>query len=150
MLFRSAKMFNDEWMLKMGYLDKKGMTAADVVSSRKNIQLMTIEKNQPISDALKYITENNFSQLPVTSGDRIVGSLYENLVFNHLLKNPESKNEPVESIMQEAIPFIDITTPLEELAKMVSGDQTAVLVKDFKENRNFIITKSDIVEALAR
>ncbi len=145
-----AKMFNDEWMLKMGYLDRKGMTAADMVSSRKNIQLMTIDKKQPISEALKIITENNFSQLPVTSGERIVGSLYENLVFNHLLKNPESKKDPVETIMQEAIPFIDITTPLEELAKMISGDKTAVLVKDFKANQNFIITKSDIVEALAR
>ncbi len=145
-----AKMFNDEWMLKMGYLDRQGMTAADIVSSRKNIQMMTIEKTQPISDALKLISENNFSQLPVTSGDRIVGSLSENLVFNHLLKNPESKKDSVETIMQEAIPFIDITTPLSELAKMISGDRTAVLVKDFKANQNFIITKSDIVEALAR
>ena len=145
-----AKMFNDEWMLKMGYLDKKGMTAADLVTSRKKIQLMTIEKTQPISEALRIITENNYSQLPVTSGDRIVGSLYENLVFNHLLKNPESKTDAIETIMQEAIPFIDSTTPLQELAKMISGDQTAVLVKDFKANENFIITKSDIVEALAR
>ena len=145
-----AKMFNDEWMLKMGYLDKKGMTAADLVTSRKKIQLMTIEKTQTISEALKIITENNYSQLPVTSGDRIVGSLYENLVFNHLLKNPESKTDAIETIMQEAIPFIDSTTPLQELAKMISGDQTAVLVKDFKANENFIITKSDIVEALAR
>jgi cystathionine beta-synthase len=145
-----AKMFNDEWMLKMGYLDRKGMTAADVVSSRKNIQLMTIEKNQPISEALRIITENNFSQLPVTSGDRIVGSLSDNLVFNHLLKNPETKKDAVETIMQEAIPFVDSTTSLQELSKMISGDRTAVLVKDFKANQNFIITKSDIVEALAR
>jgi cystathionine beta-synthase len=145
-----AKMFNDEWMLKMGYLDRKGMTAGDVVSSRKNVPLITLEKSQPISEALRIISENNFSQIPVTSGDRIVGSLSETLVYNHLLKNPEAKKDAVETIMQEAIPFVDITSSLQELSKMISGDRTAVLVKDFKANQNYIITKSDIVEALAR
>jgi cystathionine beta-synthase len=143
-------MFNDDWMRKMGYLDTKGMTAADLVASKKNIQLITIDKNQTIGDALKLITENNFSQIPVTSDDRIVGSIYENLVFNKILQNGNSKNDKVESIMQEALPFIDISTPLDDLSKMISGDRNAVLVKDFKANSNFIITKFDIVEALAR
>ena len=74
----------------------------------------------------------------------------ENLVFNRILENPESKNDAVESIMKEALPFIDISTPLDDLSKMISGDRTAVLVKDFKANRNFIITRSDIAEALAK
>ena len=145
-----AKMFNDDWMRKMGYLDRTGMTASDLVASRKNIDLITVEKSDTIGNALKLIIENNFSQLPVTVGDRIIGSVYENLVFNKILQHPESKNDKVESIMQEALPFIDITTPLDDLAKMISGDRSAVLVKDFKANSNFIITKYDIVEALAK
>jgi cystathionine beta-synthase len=145
-----AKMFNDDWMRKMGYLDRKGMTAADIVASRKNIDLITIDKNDTIGNALKLIIENNFSQIPVTAGDRIVGSIYENLVFNFILQHPESKNEKVEGIMKEALPFVDITTPLDDLAKMITDDRTAVLVKDFKANSNFIITKYDIVEAMAK
>lgn len=145
-----GKIFNDEWMRKMGYLDKKGMTAQDLVSSRKNTELMTIEKSDSIANALKLISEHNFSQIPVTSGDRIIGSIYENLVFNTIMENPNAKNDAVESIMQEALPFVDISTPLETLSKMISDDRTAVLVKDFKANRSFIITKSDIAEALAR
>jgi cystathionine beta-synthase len=145
-----AKMFNDDWMRKMGYLDKTGMTASDIVASRKNINLITVEKTDTIGNALKLIIENNFSQLPVTVGDRIIGSVYENLLFNKILQQPESKNDPVETIMQEAIPFVDITTPLDDLAKMISGDRTAVLVKDFKANSNFIITKYDIVQAMAK
>lgn len=145
-----AKIFNDDWMRKMGYLDKKGMTALDIVSSRKNMELMTIDKNDTIANALKLITEFNFSQIPVTSEDRIVGSIYENLVFNKIMENPNAKNDSVESIMQEALPFLDISTPLEDLSKMISGDRTAVLVKDFKANRSYIITRSDIAEALAK
>src|ERR1043165_8983836 len=105
-----AKMFNDDWMRKMGYLDRKGMTAADLVASRKNIDLITIDKNQTIGDAVRLITENNFSQLPVTSENRIVGSIHENLVFKKILENPDNKKERVETIMQEALTFADIST----------------------------------------
>ncbi len=145
-----AKIFNDEWMRKMGYIDKKGMTAKDIVSNRKNMELITIDKKDSISNALKIINENNFSQIPVTSEDRIVGSIYENLVYNHILKSPNAKEDKVELIMQEALPFADITTPLEELSEMISGDRMAVLVKDFKAGRTFIITKSEIAEALIK
>ena len=145
-----AKIFNDEWMRKMGYIDKKGMTASDIVGTRKNTELVTIDKNDTIAQALRIINENNFSQIPVTSDDRIVGSIYENLVFNHILKNTSAKDDKVETIMQEALPFADITTPLEELSAMISGDRMAVLVKDFKAGRTFIITKSDIAEALMK
>lgn len=145
-----AKIFNDEWMRKMGYLDKKGMTAHDIVASRKNIELMTIDKNDTIGNALKLISENNFSQIPVMAGDRVVGSVFENLVFNKIMENPEAKNEKVETIMQEALPFIDITTPVDSLSKMMTPERSAVLVKDFKSNNNYIITRFDIAEAMAK
>jgi cystathionine beta-synthase len=145
-----AKIFNDEWMRKMGYLDKKGMTALDIVATRKNIELVTIEKTDTIGHAFHLITEMNFSQIPVTSGDRIVGSIYENLVLNKIVENPESKNLAVETIMQEAFHFADITTPLDALSKMITPEKSAVMVKDFKANRNYIITRFDIAEALAK
>lgn len=143
-----AKIFNDEWMRKMGYLDKKGMTAKDIVSSRKNIELVTIDKNDTVANAWKIMSDNNFSQIPVTSGDRIVGSLFENIVYDAILKN--GKEEKVENVMKDALPFADITTPVDELAGMITGDRLAVLVKDFKANRTFIITKSDIADTLVK
>jgi predicted transcriptional regulator len=71
-------------------------------------------------------------------------------VYDYILKNPSARDEKVEKIMQEALPFADITTPLTELSEMISGNRMAVLVKDFKAGRTFIITKSDIAEALVR
>ncbi|MFZ7114881.1 MAG: pyridoxal-phosphate dependent enzyme [Bacteroidota bacterium] len=145
-----AKIFNDDWMRKMGYIDKKGMTAKDVLANRKNIELVTLDKKESISHALKIMNENNFSQIPVSSDDRIVGALYENQVYDYVLQNPHSKDEPVEKIMREALPFVDITTPLDELSAMITGDRMAVLLKDFKAGRTFILTKSDIVDALVK
>jgi predicted transcriptional regulator len=52
--------------------------------------------------------------------------------------------------MQEALPFVDISTPIDTLSKMVSGDQEAVLVKDFKLDKNYIITRYDIANILSK
>lgn len=145
-----AKIFNDEWMRKMGYIDRKGMTAQDLLQSKRNIDLITIDKKQTLADAVKLITENNYSQIPVTTDHRIVGTISENLVFDKIMQNPESKNDTVESIMQEAIPFVDITTPLDELSKMFTANRTAVLLKDFKADRNYILTKQDVAEVMVK
>jgi cystathionine beta-synthase len=143
-----GKIFNDEWMRNMGYIDKKGLTAEDLV--KQNVDLTTVDKNDTIGHAMKIISENNFSQIPVTSDNRIVGSVSEKLVFNSIMNSPESKNQPVETIMQEAIPFVDITTPIDTISKMVSGDSEAVLVKDFKRDKNYIITRFDIAEVMSK
>jgi cystathionine beta-synthase len=143
-----AKIFNDDWMRSKGYFDKKGMTAADIIGSKKNIELVTAETNLTIGDALNIIHKNNFSQLPVTRDGRIVGNITENHIYTELLKNPELINKPVESIMQEAMPFIDITTSIDSLSELLSKSNQAVIVKDFKADRNYIITRQDVVDAL--
>ena len=145
-----GKMFNDEWMRKMGYLDKAGMTAEDVVASRANIEITTIDKNETIGNALKLMIANNYSQLPVVSDGRIVGSIFENKVMSFLLSSPEKKESKVEEIMSAALPFVDITTPVDTLSKMVSGEYEAVLVKDFKRDRTYIITRSDLAEVMLK
>lgn len=144
-----GKIFNDDWMREKGYTNKKGMTAKDLVNSNKNGELITVKNTDTIGHALKLITDHSISQLPVTADNRIVGSVNENLVFSKIIENPEISSQPVSSIMQEALPFIDASTPLEELSGMVSKADAAVLVKDFKMDKNYIITRFDIVRALA-
>lgn len=145
-----AKIFNDEWMRKMGYIDKKGLTALDIVSSRKNTDVLTLEKSHSIAEAFKLITENNFSQIPITSDNRIIGSITENQVYNALMSNHENKTQPIETIMQEALPFVDITTPVDELGKMFTNEKAAVMVKDFRADRTYIITRFDVAEMLSK
>lgn len=144
-----GKIFNDEWMREKGYTDKKGMTAKDIVASGKNNDLITIQQTDTIGQALKLITSHGISQLPVTHDNRIIGSINENLIFNKIIENPEVSSHPVKSIMQDALPFVDASTPLEVLSGMVTNADSAVLIKDFKQDKNYIITRFDIVKALA-
>lgn len=144
-----GKIFNDDWMRSKGYIDKKGMTAKDLVDSNKNTELITIDAEEPVSKALSLITGHSISQIPVTLDNRIIGSVNENLVFSKIISDPEIAGHAVKTIMTDALPFVDASTPLETLSAMVSKADEAVLVKDFKMDRNYIITRYDVVKALA-
>jgi predicted transcriptional regulator len=52
--------------------------------------------------------------------------------------------------MLEALPFVDITTPVDELGKMFTNDRPAVMVKDFKADRTYIITRYDVADMLSK
>lgn len=142
-----GKMFNNEWMREKGYLDVKGMTAKDLVSSKKS-ELVTLESNSTIEEAIKLMSANDFSQIPVTSDKRVVGSLSEAHLYSQLISNPEIRKQKVESIMQPAFAFADISTPLDSLALMLTPEHPAVLVRDFKTDKTYIITRHDVIGAL--
>ncbi|HEU4716491.1 MAG TPA: pyridoxal-phosphate dependent enzyme [Bacteroidia bacterium] len=143
-----GKMFNDDWMREKGFLDAKGQTAKDIVASLKHAKLASVETSEPISAAVKMMRENDFSQMPVTQNGRIVGAINEQQLFDCLVHNPENKTAPVETIMQPAFPFADISTPVEDLSTMITPENPAVLVRDFKTDDTFIITRHDIIRAL--
>jgi predicted transcriptional regulator len=50
--------------------------------------------------------------------------------------------------MQPAFPFVDISTPVDLLSTMITPATPAVLVRDFKTDKTFIITRSDIIRVL--
>src|SRR5262245_29764317 len=143
-----AKMFNDDWMREKGFLEKSGMTARDLVAARLSGELCSIESNEPVEHAVTLMSEHDFSQISITRERRLVGSLNESHLYSWLLKDPEVKREPVESIMQPAFPFVDISTPVDLLSTMITPENPAVLVRDFKTEKTFIITRSDVIRVL--
>jgi cystathionine beta-synthase len=143
-----GKMFNDDWMREKGFFEKSGMTARDLVASGMSGELKAIEGNQRVDAAVRLMAEHDFSQISITHDGRLVGSLNETHLYNELVGSPGIKSEPVESIMQPAFPFVDISTPVSLLATMITPATPAVLVRDFKTDKTFIITRSDILRAL--
>jgi len=145
-----GKMFNDEWMMEKGYFDKKGLTARDLVNANTKGELITIDCNDTIASATQLMSKKDISQLPVTRDKRIVGSLNENLLYSKVVANPEIKNQTVEIIMQSAFPFVDFTHHIDSYSTMFNLENSAVLVKDFKLDKTYIITRSDIINALMK
>jgi cystathionine beta-synthase len=143
-----AKMFNDDWMLEKGFLEKSGMTARDLVSAGMSGELLALEASETVEAAVRLMGQHDFSQISITQDKRLVGSLNESHLYSELLRDPEIKTAPVASIMQPAFPFVDISTPVELLATMITSMNPAVLVRDFKTDKTFIITRSDVIRVL--
>src|SRR5688500_10297842 len=70
-----GKMFNDEWMSEKGFLEKTGMTARDLVALRVSGELYAIEASRPVEDAVKVMSDHDFSQISVTRDRRGAGLL---------------------------------------------------------------------------
>jgi cystathionine beta-synthase len=143
-----GKMFNDEWMLAKGFLDKSGLTARDLVAAGLSGELLSIEGSEPVAAAVKLMSEHDFSQISITRDKRLVGSLNEAHLYSKLVQDPGIKSHPVESIMQPAFPFADISTPVDLIATMITPENPAILVRDFKSDKPFIITRSDVIKVL--
>jgi cystathionine beta-synthase len=143
-----GKMFNDDWMREKGFLEKTGMTARDLLASGVSGELLAIEGDKLVSDAVKLMSAHDFSQISITHDKRLVGSLNESHLFNELVANPGVREKPVEAIMQPAFCYVDISTPVELLSTMITPENPAVLVRDFKTDKTFIITRSDVIRVL--
>jgi cystathionine beta-synthase len=143
-----GKMYNDEWMRAKGFLEITGMTARDLVAMGVSGELYAVECSRPIEEAVRIMSDRDFSQISITNHGRVVGSLNEAHLYDEFVRNPELKKKPVQDIMQPAFPFVDVSTPVELLSTMISHENPAVLVRDFKTEKTFIITRSDIIRVL--
>jgi cystathionine beta-synthase len=143
-----GKMFNDEWMRAKGYLEVSGMTARDLVALGVSGELYAVEAAQPVAQAIRIMSDHDFSQISVTKNGRVIGSLNEAHLYYEFIRDPDLKAKPVEAIMQPAFPFVDASTPVDLLSTMITPENPALLVRDFKTQKTFIITRSDIIRVL--
>jgi cystathionine beta-synthase len=143
-----GKMFNPDWMRMMGYENLSGPTARDLVRTKQVADIVALDVEDPIEKAIRVMSENDFSQVPVTQEKRIVGSVSEAHVYAAMVQDPKVRKEPIRTVMQKAFRFVDIETPVELLAPMITPEHPAVLVKDFKAGKTYILTGYDVLHAL--
>jgi cystathionine beta-synthase len=86
-----AKMYNDEWMRAKGYLEVTGMTARDLVALGVSGELYAIESSRPVEDAVKVMSDHDFSQISITRNGRVVGSLNDSHLYDQFVRDPGIK-----------------------------------------------------------
>jgi cystathionine beta-synthase len=142
-------MFNDDWMRERHFLEVTKPKAIDLVASHKNLKLLTIDATATVHDALDILGKYSISQIPVTDKGEYVGSLNDNYLFTKLIENNDLKKQTVGSLMQSAFPIVGEKATIEEVSKLITRDNNAVLLRDLGGNMH-IITKHDIIEAVAK
>jgi len=141
-----GKMFNDDWMMERGFLDRKPI-AMDLIKSHLQQSLITVDETDTIETVANKMTKYNISQIPVTNGKEFTGSLNDHYLFNKLLQNPHLKQETVKSVMQKPFPVVEPNAKLEEISPLIDKENNAVLVKTYAGDFH-IITKYDMIKAI--
>ncbi|HEX9564627.1 MAG TPA: pyridoxal-phosphate dependent enzyme [Gemmatimonadaceae bacterium] len=143
-----GKMFNPDWMRRMGYENLDGPTARNLVLNKTVAAIVGVEVGATVRQAVARMNENDFSQIPITQEQRIVGSLSASHAYGCIVKDPSITRHPVSEIMQQAFPYVDIETPVELLAPMITPANPAVLVRDFPADTTYVLTAYDLLQAI--
>ena len=142
-----GKIFNDDWMRERGFLDENIKTASDLVAKHADMPLITLYAEELVSHAIAKIRKFSISQIPVLKDGKFIGSIDESKLFQTLVDNPEMRDAPLSSIMNEPYPIVKEGTTLEELSKLISKNSPAVLV-ELNNGNHHIVTKYDIISAM--
>jgi cystathionine beta-synthase len=143
-----AKMYNEDWLRERGFLKDEKLTARDILKTKEKQEIITIDCEKSVLEAINVIKSLNISQIPVTQKGMVVGKVTESDILDSLLENPSLKSSPVQTITTAPFPFVDLNTSIDKISSMINKDNIAVLVEDDK-GKIEIITQYDIINAIS-
>jgi len=143
-----GKMYNEDWLRERGFLHDEKLTAQSILSKKEQTEIVTLDADKSVLEAINTIKSMNISQIPVTQQGMIVGKIAESDILSALLENPGLKSAPVSEIMTATFPFVDLKTSIDKISSMINKENSAVLVED-ESGKIEIITQYDIINAIS-
>lgn len=146
-----SKTFNDRWMRDHGFIESRtSLTVDDVLRLREDRPpIVSVRPSESIGVAIERMADLSISQLPVMEDGEIVGSLTESGILSGLIQNPSAREDRVDSVMGDPLQVISGALPLDHLSTYLDGRIGAVLVRSNDDSPFEILTKSDLISALA-
>jgi cystathionine beta-synthase len=142
-----GKMYNDDWLRDRGFLKDERLTARHIIQKKENTQIVTIDCEKTVLEAINTIKSLNISQIPVTQKGMVIGKITESDILNSLIENPSIKSQPIKNITTSPFPSVDLNTSIDRISAMINKDNIAVLVED--DGKIEIITQYDIINAIS-
>lgn len=139
-----GKMFNDDWMRERGFLDEEITKAEDVIKDHIDKPLIIARTEELVSHAIERMRKYKISQIPVIDISGFVGSLDESALFDLYVNDKNAAECPIREIMGKPYPVVAAGTSIEEVSKLISKENQAVLI-DLGKGKHHIITKYDII-----
>ncbi|MGV7107673.1 pyridoxal-phosphate dependent enzyme [Flavobacterium sp. U410] len=142
-----GKIFNDDWMRERGFLEEEITKASDLIKDHVDKPLITVKTEELVSHAIERMKKYKISQIPVVDIKGFVGSVDEADLFRSYVEDKNIADKPIKEVMGNAFPIVKASAPVEEISKLITKENQAVLV-DLGENKFHIITKHDIISAI--
>ncbi|ARS38955.1 cystathionine beta-synthase [Sphingobacteriaceae bacterium GW460-11-11-14-LB5] len=143
-----GKMYNEDWLRERGFLQDEKLTAKSILSKKESTEIVTLDAQKSVLEAINTIKSMNISQIPVTQQGMIVGKIAESDILSALLENPGLKSAPISEIMTATFPFVDLNTSIDKISSLINKENSAVLVED-ETGKIEIITQYDIINAIS-
>lgn len=142
-----GKMFNDDWMRNRGFLEEEITTAEELIKKHIDKPLISVMTEELVSHAIERMRDFKISQIPVKDINGFVGSVDEASLLKGFLNDKNIADKPIKSIMGNAYPIVKKSAKIDEVSKLITKENQAVLV-DLGNNKYHIITKYDIISAI--
>ncbi|MCG8390694.1 MAG: cystathionine beta-synthase [Cytophagales bacterium] len=144
-----AKVYNDNWMKDHGFIESREFATAHDIIRHKNgtDKLFTVDIATKVGDVVQMLNKEGIDQVPIVKENNFVGSVSTSKLLEKLIEQPGIKEQQVEEVMDQPIPFVALDNTLDVLSSMINKDNKAVLVRDGLHEVH-IITQHDILRAM--
>jgi cystathionine beta-synthase len=140
-------MFNDDWMRERGFLEDEITKAEDVIKDHIDKELIIVRTEELVSHAIERMRKFKISQIPVIDINGFVGSVDESDLFQSYVHDKNAADKPIREVMGKPYPIVKLGTPIEEVSKLFTRENAAVLL-DLGNGKHHIITKYDIIGSI--
>jgi cystathionine beta-synthase len=152
-----AKVFSDEWLGRYGFLSARGGKTVGEVLRGKDGRLPDLVHTHPqetIAEAISILQEYGVSQMPVVRAEppivaaEVAGSVSERALLDVLFPGDARLSDPVEQHMEDPLPPVGASAPVEEAMDLLTGADALLVQEDGKPVG--VVTRQDLLAFLAR
>jgi len=120
-------------------------TPKETLSKYFNDSVVYVDPDDLVSEAVRKMRRNGYSQMPVFSKGKNVGSISEALVCKAELKSGKEHvlEMKVREIMGPIFPEMDVNTPVDLASQILTGTDLIIVRKN--EKIVGVLTKSDLI-----
>jgi cystathionine beta-synthase len=134
-------------MRERGFLDEEITKAEDLIKNHMDKPLIIVRTEELVSHAIERLKKYKISQIPVIDVTGFVGSIDETDLFRSYVNDKDIADKPIREIMGKPFPIVKANTPIEEISKLITKDNQAVL-EELENGKHHIITKHDIISSI--
>ncbi len=144
-----TKFIDDTWMRQNGFsgVDRDYGTIADMMRARPTQQVITVEDDRTLAQAVDLFKSHGISQIPCTTGGRLSGIVTESDLLRFMVggRDPAA---PLAEVMVRRVSTVSDTDEASTLPEIFERGEVAIVVDDARTVKA-VLTKMDFIEFVA-
>lgn len=145
-----SKVYNDQWMKEMGFLDPdRGLGLVEaMLAERSDRTLISVSPDAKVTEVIGVLKVHGVSQVPLVEDDKLVGVASEKRLLEQALTGTGG-HTPVRDIMEANYCTVDEDTEVHVLMDLFKRFRVAIVLDE--ANKPFdIITRIDLLDYVNR